>query len=151
MDIEEISDYVASLEGVLTLRPQPGDGAPEISWGDVFFYYAPEGRVPNGQPFATVVTKDYPDEPGWTQGRPGAFRLNIAAADDVAKAGTSDRAGTLPDPGTADTWTAHPVYGQLGWIAVVNPGERTGDEALSLLRAAHTRARARYERRNAGT
>lgn len=58
MTIDEISAYVESLGGVLTMRPAPGDGTPEVAWGDLFFYYAPDGVVPNGQPFATVVTKD---------------------------------------------------------------------------------------------
>ena len=37
MRIEEIVEAVEALGGVLTLRPQPGDGSPEISWGDLFF------------------------------------------------------------------------------------------------------------------
>ncbi len=63
MTIDDIIDQVAALDGVLVLRPQPGDGSPQISWGDVFFYFAPTGEVPRTQPFATIVTKDYPDEP----------------------------------------------------------------------------------------
>lgn len=76
---------VVSLGGVLTLR-QPGDESPEIVWDDVFFYYGPDGQVPNGQPFATVVTKDYPAEPPWRLDRPGAFRLNIAVGKDALQA-----------------------------------------------------------------
>jgi hypothetical protein len=37
MRIEEIVDLVTSLGGVLVLRPEPGDGTPEIAWGDLFF------------------------------------------------------------------------------------------------------------------
>lgn len=44
----------------------------------MFLYYAPDGVVPNGQPFATVVTKDYPGEPSSDLG-PGVFRVNIDA------------------------------------------------------------------------
>ena len=58
MSIEEIAEFVEGLGGVLTLRPARGDGSPEISWGDLFFYYAPDRVVPQTQPFATVVTKD---------------------------------------------------------------------------------------------
>jgi hypothetical protein len=41
----------------------------------------------------------------------------------------------------------HPVYGSLGWVAVVNPGEHTTDAVLQLLRDAHHAARARVDRR----
>ena len=79
MTIDEIQDFVEGLGGVLTLKPGPGDGSPEISWGDLFFYYAPDGVVPRTQPFATVVTKDYPGDEGSRLNRPEAFRLNVAA------------------------------------------------------------------------
>lgn len=61
--VEEVAVWVESLGEVMTLRPKPGDGSPEVAWGDLFFYYAPDGALPPGQPFATIVTKDYPDEP----------------------------------------------------------------------------------------
>ncbi len=76
MTIEEISAYVESMGCVLTMRPAPGDGTPEVAWGDLFFYYAPDGVVPNGQPFATAVTKDYPGEP-YSALAPGEFRVNV--------------------------------------------------------------------------
>lgn len=163
MDIEEIVDHVTGLGGVLVLRPQPGDGTPDIAWGDVFFYYAPDGRLPHGQPFATIVTKSYPDEePDPALARAGSFRLNVdvgrvTAADVVpARTPTGESAvGAPPVAGTAaagttgpDTWILHPVHGGLGWVAVVDPGERTAQRARELLAAAHASARARRERRD---
>lgn len=41
----------------------------------------------------------------------------------------------------------HPVYAAQGWVAILNPGERTGDLARALLAEAHDRARRGYERR----
>ncbi len=136
--IDDVVRLVEELGGVLTLRPGPGDGSPEIAWGDVFLYYAPDGVLPRTQPFATVVTKQYPDEPPSGLDRPGAFRLDVAASTaDVSRwAGGS--------PGVPDTVTAHPVYG--GWLAVVDPGPRTADAVRELLQAAHARARTRWER-----
>ncbi len=142
MRIDDLVDLVEGLGDVLTLRPGPGDGSPEIAWGDVFLYHAPDGVLPRTQPFATVVTKRYPDEPPSALDRPGAFRLNVAAsAADVSRWG----GGAPSEP---DTVTAHPVYG--GWLAVVDPGPRTADAVRELLRAAHARARARHERRSGG-
>lgn len=77
--MDEIVERVSAWEGVLVLPPGPGDGSPQVSWGDVFFYEAPDGRVPSGQPFAIIVTKDYPGEPSAGLNRPGSFRVNIAA------------------------------------------------------------------------
>jgi len=107
---------------VLVLRSEPGDGSPEISWGDVFFYYAPTGEVPTTQPLATIVTKDYPDEPASGLDRPGAFRLNIAVP---ASASAPLSAVSQTDPCTPDAWFPHPVYGRAGWISVVDPAART--------------------------
>ncbi|PSL00389.1 hypothetical protein CLV30_11649 [Haloactinopolyspora alba] len=165
MKIDEITALVDDLDGVLTVRPGPGDGTPEIAWGDVFFYYAPDGVMPTTtQPFATIVTKNYPDDEASRLDRPDAFRVNVAAGKDsfVHWTGHDPRApaaSTATGPGTGtdadadtdadDTVIAHPVYGSLGWLAVVNPGERTGAATRELLLKAHELARARYERRSA--
>ncbi|MFI5843237.1 DUF6194 family protein [Catenuloplanes sp. NPDC051500] len=144
MTKDEIIGYVSGLSGVLALQPQPGDGTPEIAWGDAFFYYSPDGTVPgNVQPFATIVTKDYPDDTLSRLDRPGVFRLNIdVSRDDFARLTSAET-----DPSAADVIFAHPVYGRLGWISVINPGERTTDAARELLDAAYRTARSRYERR----
>src|SRR5882724_2239011 len=54
MSIDEITEFLGGFAGVLILRPLPGDGSPEISWGDSFFYYAPvdwafRRRPPHGR------------------------------------------------------------------------------------------------------
>ena len=148
MDIEDIIGHAAMLDAVIVLRPQPGDGSPEISWGDAFFYYAPDGRIPATQPFATIVTKDYPDEPASGLDEPDTFRLNIAAprADFVRVLGLSPHNAVRAnyDAHVRDTWFPHPVYGGAGWLSVVNPVAQRA-EALSLLSAALRAARARYE------
>jgi hypothetical protein len=151
MTIDEIRGLVEGLEGVLTLQPHPGDGTPEISWGDLFIYYAPDGQVPKTQPFATIVTKDYPGDQESQLDRPDTFRVNVAAGRDafVRLAGHEPRAqppGPV-DPSAEDTVFAHPVYGELGWLAVVNPGSQTSATVAELLRAAHDLARSRHLRR----
>jgi len=58
-----ILDEIRRHDGVLELAPGPGSEYPEISWGDHYFYFAPDGVVPqNRQPYATIITKDYPDD-----------------------------------------------------------------------------------------
>ncbi len=139
MTIEQISTYVESLGGVLTLRPQPGDGTPEVAWGDLFFYYAPDGVVPNGQPFATIVTKDYPGEPSSNLGS-GVFRVNV----DAGRRGQAE----CEEPTRPDQVQPHPVYGRQGWVCIVQPGPRTVNEVHALLRDAHNAAQRRWTKRH---
>ncbi|MFJ4918380.1 DUF6194 family protein [Streptomyces sp. NPDC088725] len=152
MTIDEIIDFVKGLDGVLALRPGPDDGSPEISCGDAFFFCAPDGVVPKTtQPFATIVTKNYPGDEGSRLDRPDTFRVNIAAGREAfiswtGHAPSEPAVGDL-DPSLADAVMAHPVYGSAGWLAVVNPGRRTDEATRELLRDAHRLARARHERR----
>lgn len=155
MELEEIVDQVAARPGTLIVRPGPGDGTPELAWGDVFCYYAPDGVLPTAtQPFATVVTKNYPGDEWSRPDRPGAFRVNVAAGRDafVEQVGHLPREDGPddPDPSREDVVIAHPVYGSLGWLAVVNPGPRTADTVRALLTRAYELAKGRYDRRAGG-
>ncbi|MFJ9365098.1 DUF6194 family protein [Nocardia sp. NPDC101769] len=150
MTIEDLATYIESLGGVLTLHPAPGDGTPEIAWGDYFFYYAPDGVTPTTvQPFATLITKDYPDDTTSRLDRPDAFRLNINTSRDefIEWTGHTPRESGSLDPSATDTLIPHPIYASAAWLAVVNPGPRTEAPIRNLLRNAHDRARARYDRR----
>ena len=152
--MDDIIDFVEGLGDVLTLRPAPGDGSPEISWGDAFFYYSPDRIVPDRtQPFATIVTKNYPGDESAGVDRAGAFRVNIPAGKEafIEATGHAPREQGVADAGAPDTVIAHPVYGPLSWLAVIDPGSRTGRVVRELLRGAHTLARSRYERRAEST
>lgn len=151
MTFEEIVELVGGWEGVLVLIPGPGDGSPEVAWGDAFFYYAPDGEVPKAtQPFATMVTKDYPEDEQSQLDRDGMFRVNFAAGRAAFTEWTSGPTAdsSRGDPSVPDQIIAHPVYGSLGWLAVVNPGSRTSAATGKLLREAYELARSRYERRH---
>ncbi|HIZ36574.1 MAG TPA: hypothetical protein H9815_12415 [Candidatus Ruania gallistercoris] len=148
MDIEQIVAVVAGNDGILVLRPGPGDQTPEIAWGDVFVYFSPDGTVPPGQPFATVITKDYPYEPAW-QREAGSIRVNIHVGAQVFTdlLGHPPGEGSGPEPTAVDVVMPHPAYGELGWISVVDPGERTARLVAEQLQAAYAAARRRHERR----
>lgn len=143
MKIQDITDYLSAMDGILVLKPQPGDGTPEIAWGDLFFYYAPDGVVPKSQPFATIVTKNYPDDDTSRLDRPDAFRVNIAAGSALFQTWTAD---SLSGRDTDDVVIAHPVYSSQKWLAVVNPGPRTSTTVEELLVAAYQLARERFHR-----
>ncbi|MFE3187533.1 DUF6194 family protein [Nocardia sp. NPDC059240] len=151
MEIEEITEFIETLGGVLTLAPAPGSPFPEIAWGDRFFYYAPDAQIPTRtQPFATIITKNYPDDTTSDLDRPEAFRLNIHAGRDafVERLGHTPRETPAhpTDAAHRDTLIAHPVYATAGWLAVVNPATSTEPAVRELLTAAHARARTNYLR-----
>lgn len=151
MTMDEVIEFVKSFDGALAVIPGPGDGSPEIAWGDAFFYYAPDGTMPKAtQPFATIVTKNYPDDERSCLDRPGAFRVNVAAGKPAFVEWTGHQPGEPAadiDPSVDDSVFAHPVYGSLGWLAVVNPGPSTTQATRDMLRKAYELARSRYERR----
>ncbi|MFJ4165792.1 DUF6194 family protein [Microbacterium sp. NPDC089698] len=144
MEMQQIVDHVRTFDGVLVLAPEPGGPFPEIAWGDAFFYYAPDGAVPERtQPYGTIVTKDYPDDRASALDAPDRFRVNIHVG--------RERAGQLllgEDPAASDALARHPQYGDAGWVSVVDPGSGTAALVLALLREAHDAARARTERRD---
>lgn len=151
MSMEQIIQTVRSFDGVLVLAPKEGSGVPEIAWGDFFFYYAPDGRIPqNVQPYATIVTKNYPDDVESDLDPDGRWRVNIhvGKAKFVELTGQSPRGFGPRDVSVADEFVPHPVYGSLGWIAVVNPGHRTNGTVVELLHTAHRNARRRSIRRS---
>ncbi len=150
--MEQILRTVRSFDGVLVLSPEPGGPFPEIAVGDHFFYHAPDGTVPHGQPYGTVVTKDYPDDAASRLDEEGRWRVGVHVGRTRFREllGTDPRAGEPSEVAATDVVLPHPVYGALGWAAVVNPGERTTALVLDLLRAAHDDARARAGRRATG-
>ncbi|MFF3490072.1 DUF6194 family protein [Streptomyces sp. NPDC002795] len=143
--MEQIIATVRGFDGALVLAPEPGGDFPEIAWGDAFFYYAPDGEVPQAvQPYATIVTKDYPGDALSDLDAPGRLRVNIQTDRAMFQQLTGESSVGYA---AVDTVLPHPVYGSQSWICVVNPGERTYDTVLRLLRAAHDAAHARFERR----
>lgn len=149
MTMERILAEVRGFDGVLELAPQSGSEFPEISWGDHFFYYAPDGLVPtNRQPYATIVTKDYPDDVASRLDDPARWRLNIHVG---AQATAELTGGATTGYDAEDVFLPHPLYGDYGWVCVVNPGPATLDRALAALRDAHADDRRRVERRQASS
>ena len=83
--MDRIIDTVRGFDGVLVLAPQPGDGTPEIAWGDAFFYYAPDGltRRPmqRARETGATVLVTVPERILWRRGGtvPMPFRPSSAA------------------------------------------------------------------------
>ncbi len=158
MTEDEIIQFVAGLPGVDAMTASEADGAPEVAWGDSFFFYDPDRDIPADRrfPFATIVTKDYGgfDEAS-NLNREGVFRLNVNVGRDRFKEligyPPAEHAGHQVefDYAALDTVLPHPVYGQQAWVSILNPGQQTCDQARALLTEARDRAAARHRSRNA--
>ncbi len=155
MSMDQILETIRAFDGVFELAPVDGGPFPEISWGDHFFYYAPDGQVPrNGQPYATIVTKNYPDDSSSDLDRRDRWRLNIHIGRNAFTelVGADPRASSAAVDFTAvDTVLPHPLYRGQGWISIINPDVRTHVLAVGLLREAHDAARRRAARRKSAT
>lgn len=150
MSMDQILDTARAFDGALIVQPVPGDGTPDIAHGDAFLYFAPDGVMPQvTQPYATIVTKDYPDDTRSQLGN-GRWRVNIRVSREVFEELTSETPRTLSterDFAATDEWMPHPVYGAQGWLCVVLPAARTTPRVLELLADAHSAARRRAQRR----
>jgi hypothetical protein len=155
MTEDEVIRFVSSLPCVDALTAGEENGAPEVAWGDTFFFYDPHGDIPADRklPFATIVTKDYPGfDSASNLNRPGVFRVNIAVGRRIYQdlfghppAAHADHHATY-DYSAVDRLTPHPVYATQGWVSIVNPGETTTAQVRSLLTEAHARAAERHHR-----
>ncbi|MEU6084505.1 DUF6194 family protein [Streptomyces sp. NPDC047108] len=150
--MEQIIATVRGFDGALVVTPEPGDGHPELTWGDAFFYHAPDGRIPHHvQPYGTIVTKNYPGDTACDLDAPGRWRVNVLADRTTFRELTGEEPRSLARPRdhtAVDCVMPHPVYGALGWICVVDPGARTEDTVVRLLHRAHDAARVRFTRRH---
>jgi hypothetical protein len=153
---EDIIQFVGALPGVVVVTAGADNGAPEVAWGDTFFFYDPDGDTPGDRrmPFATIVIHDYAGfDTASDLNRPGVFRLNIAVGRDLFE----ETLGYPPaahaehhadhDYTAADRVFPHPMYAAQGWVSIVNPGAATADRAQTLLTRAHAREIARHDRR----
>lgn len=158
LSADDIISWVGSMPGVEVVTAGAATGAPAGTWGDTFFSYAPPGQhdalAERWHPFATIVTQDYAGfDTSSNLDRAGVFRLNVAVGRDAFR----ELVGYPPaahaehrtdvDHSALDVLLPHPVYASQSWVAILNPGERTGALARDLLRRAHQRAAARHRRR----
>jgi hypothetical protein len=139
MTQDEIIHFATSLTDVVAQTADEASGAPELAWGDTFFFFGAETL----HPFATIVVKDYPDfDTASHLDRPGVFRLNVS----VGRDGFQELLGYPPnahaehahefDYTALDTLIPHPAYAKQGWVSILNPGE----QARALLTRGYERA-----------
>jgi hypothetical protein len=148
---DEVVRMLADLPDVVTVMASRENDAPEIAWGDSFFFYDPDGTSDQRHPFATIVTKDYTGfDTSSDLDRPGVYRLNLEVGREVFErlfgfppAVFADQAEKF-DYATLDHVIPHPVYARQGWVSVLVPDAHTEDQVRDLASEAYRRARGRY-------
>jgi len=148
---QEIVEYVTShLDEADVLVASKDSGAPEVAWGDLFFFYNPRSDVSADRrfPFATIVTKDYPGfDTASNLDRAGVFRLNIGVSRETFQQLFPGLGVDAYDYTALDTPVPHPVYGRQHWVSLLNPGPNAWPVAEGLLHEAFQRAAASHTRR----
>jgi hypothetical protein len=108
---------------------------------NTFFFQDPERKFP----FATIVADDSYDTFS-NLNRDGVFQLNIG----IGKQTFHDLFGPQPperyDYTVLDRIMPHPIYGNLYWICVLNPSERTFEQIRTLLPEAYELSVTRYSK-----
>jgi hypothetical protein len=148
----EITRMLTDLPGVALLVASEEGGAPEVAWGDSFFFYDPDDVPENRRlPFATIVVKDYPGfDTASNLDRPGVFRLNMAVGRDRFKELFGFPHAAFAEHRSEFDFTAldrvipHPVYAPEGWISVLVPGPDSDKQVRGLLAYAYERAKGRH-------
>ncbi len=156
MTEEKLARQILDLPGVVSVTASQENGAPEVAWGDSFFFYDPDDSIPADRrfPFATIVIKDYPGfDTASDLDRPGVYRLNLA----VGRARFEELFGFPPagfaanrdtfDFTVLDQVIPHPVYAKQGWVSILVPGEQAKAQVSALIAHAYQRAKDRYKPR----
>ncbi len=121
--------------------------------GATSFAYDPD-RVPSAAVyFATLKSRDEPNDDVSQLDRPAVFRLNIALpVEDFQRLfgppppppGDDGLVETRHDFSALDRLLPHPVYAYLAWACVVSPSAATLETMKPLLARAYALAQARY-------
>lgn len=140
MSSQQVAAFIAEQVGGSLLVASEAGGAPEVAWGDMFFY-ATDDQAPPAMPFATIVHHDYPgfDEASHLD-RPGVYRLNFDLGRDGLEAIYPGWTPEGFDFTIADRVIPHPAYWRQGWLSIVNPTDERLHHVLPLLLMAHARA-----------
>jgi hypothetical protein len=139
MEESGIRDYVSrTFPAAQIVVASAESGAPEISWGDTFFFHDKENaETTNRFPFATIVTKDYGDfDRASNLNRPHVFRLNIGLSRETFRLLFGVNFSQSDCDFTAlDQLMPHPLYAAQFFVCILNPSDATFEKTVRPLLA----------------
>lgn len=147
ISLDQITNYILSeFKGLV----------PQETWGELTFFYNPEYVLPRGTYFCTLKSKDGENDKASQLDREDVYRLNFG----LPPAAFIEHFGHKPSrPAKGqviegdwnfpqlDQMTPHPIYGWMGWVAVLNPSATTFDRCKPLMKLAYTKAVKTFQKR----
>jgi hypothetical protein len=112
------------------------------TWGEISFFYNPDGMRPRGTYFCTIKEKDGENDKASGLNRENTFRFNFGISKDtfIKVFGKPPRrpskGGVVEGPYDfmkTDILQPHPVYGWMNWVAIINPTAQSFDMLHNLL------------------
>lgn len=140
ISIDEVVDYISSEFYGL---------APQKAWGEMTFFYNPDHVLTRGTYFCTLKEKDGENDKASRLDRPDVYRLNFGLPTNAylkrfgPKPERPEKGHAIQGPWDftkLDQITPHPVYGWMGWVAVLNPSSETFEQCKPLLALAYDKA-----------
>lgn len=139
-----ISEYILSTFSGIVLKE---------TWGEKAFFYNPGNLRAHGAYFCTLKEQDGENDSASALNRNGVFRFNFG----ISKQTFTHLFGSIPKrplKGTIisgdfnftqlDVLLPHPIYGWMGWVAILNPSEKTFGQLEVLLCESYQLAVQRY-------
>ncbi len=130
---------------------------PVNAWGELAFFVNPNLVLPCGAYFATLKFKDGEGDGASKLFRENVFRFNFGTAkeDFAVRFGAPPK---RPKKGGAisggwdftklNVLTPHPVYGWMGWAAVINPDKKMFRKCMPLLDNAYNKSLAAAQKKH---
>ena len=122
---------------------------PIDSWGERSYFINPELKLKRGSYFATIKSKDGANDRASYLDRLGVYRLNIGLTTEKyteifgKKPSRPSKGGIIAGDynfQALNTFMPHPVYGWMGWIAIINPDEDNFAKCQEYLDIAYEKA-----------
>ncbi|MEM9715380.1 MAG: DUF6194 family protein [Pseudomonadota bacterium] len=132
------------------------DIIPTSSWGETSFFYNPGAKLKRGVYFATIKEKDGENDRASDLNRDGVWRFNLGLPPKLFEEHFGPRPARPAKGGiiagdwaftAADVVTPHPVYGWMGWVAVLNPSKTTYEGLSDWISEAFGKAKMNAEKR----
>jgi len=126
------------------------------NWGERGIFYNPNHTLKKGVYILTVKEKDGENDKASNLSRAGVFRVNLGIrkhtfAELFTHIPKRPAAGGIVkmeyDFTALDQIMPHPVYGWMGWIAVLNPSKETFEKLKPLIHESHSFAQEKFAKR----
>ena len=126
------------------------------SWGESSFFYNLNDRLPRGTYFCTLKEKDGDNDKGSDINRVDVYRFNFGLPEKQfvelfgEKPKRPEKGQTIEGPWdftALNILMPHPIYGWMGWVAILNPTHESFSRIKPLLSLAYLKAVKGFEKR----